>query len=101
MMLASETAILKPAALSTRRRMRRGDAGNGKLVGIVGAGFSGITAAIHLRRALPPNWVVVLFDRTGRFARGPAYSEMRAPHLLNVRSANMNALPDDPGHFER
>ncbi|MGI4943187.1 MAG: FAD/NAD(P)-binding protein [Janthinobacterium lividum] len=101
MMLASETAILEPAALSTRRRVRRGDEGHGKVVGIVGAGFSGTMAAIHLRRALPPDWVVVLFDRTGRFARGPAYAETGAPHLLNVRSANMSALPDDPGHFER
>ncbi len=101
MMLASETAILEPAALSTRRRVRRGDEGDGKVVGIVGAGFSGTMAAIHLRHALPPDWVVVLFDRTGRFARGPAYAETGAPHLLNVRSANMSALPDDPGHFER
>ncbi len=101
MMLASETAILEPAALSMQRRVGRGDAGDGKVVAIVGAGFSGTMAAIHLRHALPPDWVVVLFDRTGRFARGPAYAETAAPHLLNVRSANMSALPDDPGHFER
>lgn len=101
MMLASETAILEPVALSTRRRVRRGDEGHGKVVGIVGAGFSGTMAAMHLRRALPSDWVVVPFDRSGRFARGPAYAETGAPHLPNVRSANMSALPDDPGHFER
>ncbi len=101
MMLTSKTAIRNPAALSMPLRVGRGDAGDGKVVAIVGAGFSGTMAAIHLRHALPPDWVVVLFDRTGRFARGPAYAETIAPHLLNVRSANMSALPDDPGHFER
>src|SRR5436190_623098 len=39
--------------------------------------------------------------RSGRFARGPAYAQTDAPHLLNVRSVNMSALPDDPSHFER
>ena len=58
-------------------------------------------AAIHLRHALPPDWIIVLLDRTGRFARGPAYAASDTPHLLNVRSVNMSALPDDPGHFER
>ncbi len=100
MTFMTETAIRDPAALSTQRRVRRGE-GDGKVVAIVGAGFSGTMAAIHLRHALPPEWVVVLFDRTGRFARGPAYAASDAPHLLNVRSANMSALPDDPGHFER
>ena len=100
MMLASETPIQEPAAFPARRRMGR-DEGDSKVVAIVGAGFSGTMAAIHLRRALPRDWVVVLFDRTGRFARGPAYAETSAAHLLNVRSATMSALPDDPGHFER
>ncbi len=70
-------------------------------VAIVGAGFSGTMAAINLRHALPPEFVIHLFERTGRFARGPAYAGTDAAHLLNVRAANMSALPDDPGHFER
>jgi uncharacterized NAD(P)/FAD-binding protein YdhS len=72
-----------------------------RTVAIVGAGFSGTMAAINLRHALPPEFVVHLFERTGRFARGPAYAGQAAAYLLNVRSANMSALPDDPGHFER
>ena len=101
MKLATETAIRKPAALSTQRRVGRRNGSAGKVVAIIGAGFSGTMAAIHLRHALPPDWIVVLLDRTGRFARGPAYAASDAPHLLNVRSLNMSALPDDPGHFER
>lgn len=72
MMLMAGTAIRDPAALSTQRRVGRGG-GDRKMVAIVGAGFSGTMAAIHRRHALPPEWVVVLFARTGRFARGPAY----------------------------
>jgi uncharacterized NAD(P)/FAD-binding protein YdhS len=72
-----------------------------RVIAVVGAGFSGTMAAIHLRRTLPSDHVVYLFDRSGRFARGPAYAQTDAPHLLNVRSVNMSALPDDPSHFER
>ncbi len=70
-------------------------------IAIIGAGFSGTMAAIRLRRALPPNCVIYLIERTGRFARGLAYIESSAPHLLNVRAANMSAFPEDPGHFDR
>ncbi len=101
MKLATETAIREPAALSTQRRVGRQHQGAREVVAIIGAGFSGTMAAIHLRHALPPDWIIVLLDRTGRFARGPAYAASDAPHLLNVRSVNMSALPDDPGHFER
>ena len=101
MMLATETGVRKLAASPMPRRLAQGDGCEGKVVAIVGAGFSGTMAAIHLRHTLPLDWVIVLFDRTGRFARGPAYAETGVPHLLNVRSANMSALPDDPGHFER
>jgi len=69
------------------------------VIAIVGAGFSGTMAAIHLRRILPPDDTIVLLERSGRFARGPAYAPTRAPHLLNVRAMNMSALPDAPEHF--
>jgi uncharacterized NAD(P)/FAD-binding protein YdhS len=58
-------------------------------------------AAIHLRALLPPGWIVHLVERSGRFARGPAYADSGVPHLLNVRARNMSAFADDPGHFER
>ena len=70
------------------------------VVAIVGAGFSGTMAAIQLRRRLPRDHVVYLFERSGRFARGPAYAASAEPHLLNVRAANMSAFPDQPNHFQ-
>ena len=91
----------KVAASGSPSRRVGGPPGAGRVIAVVGAGFSGTMAAIHLRRALPSDHMVYLFDRTGRFARGPAYARTDAPHLLNVRSVNMSALPDDPSHFER
>jgi uncharacterized NAD(P)/FAD-binding protein YdhS len=89
------------SAAAAPRRVNRHMACSGPAVAIIGAGFSGTMAAIHLRHVLPPSHSVLLFDRTGRFARGPAYSATEPAHLLNVRAANMSALPDDPSHFER
>jgi uncharacterized NAD(P)/FAD-binding protein YdhS len=92
---------IQEARSATPRRMARQTAGDGPAVAIIGAGFSGTMAAIHLRHVLPQRYSVLLFDRTGRFARGPAYAATEATHLLNVRSSNMSALPDDPAHFDR
>jgi uncharacterized NAD(P)/FAD-binding protein YdhS len=65
---------------------------------VVGAGFSGVMAALHiLRRPDAPG--VMLFDRRTPFARGAAYSSANPDHVLNVRAGNMSAWPDDPGHF--
>ena len=77
-----------------------GGRGASPLIAIVGAGFSGTMAAVHLRRTLPPHVTIGLFERRGRFARGPAYAATGAPHLLNVRAKNMSALPDEPNDFD-
>src|SRR5580698_7300495 len=90
-----------PAAYIPQRRIgpRGGDAK--RVIAIIGAGFSGTMAAIHLRRELPSDYVIYLFERTGRFARGLAYAASDTPHLLNVRSINMSAFPEDSEHFAR
>jgi uncharacterized NAD(P)/FAD-binding protein YdhS len=67
-------------------------------VAVIGAGFSGVLTAVHLLRA-PDGPRVVLIERGRRFARGPAYATASPQHLLNVRGANMSALPDAPNHF--
>jgi len=67
-------------------------------VAVIGAGFSGVLTAVHLLRA-PDGPRVLLIERGPRFGRGAAYSSANAGHLLNVRGANMSALPDAPGHF--
>ncbi len=67
-------------------------------VAIIGAGFSGVLTAVHLLRA-PEGPRVVLIERGPRFGRGAAYATVSPHHLLNVRGANMSALPEDPDHF--
>ncbi len=67
---------------------------------IVGGGFSGSLLAINLVRHGAVR--VTLVERVpDRLARGVAYAPSRHRHLLNVRAANMSALPDDPQHFVR
>lgn len=68
-------------------------------VAIIGGGFSGALLAINLLRHDGPR--ATLIERRAGTARGIAYSTIHPEHLLNVRAANMSALPDDPGHFLR
>jgi uncharacterized NAD(P)/FAD-binding protein YdhS len=72
-------------------------AGRLSRVAVVGAGFSGALFAINLVRHDGPD--ALLIERGEDFARGVAYATGNAGHLLNVRAANMSALPDTPSHF--
>ncbi len=69
-------------------------------VAIVGGGFSGTLLAINLLRHDGPR-ATLIERRPAQLARGVAYSAAHEEHLLNVRAANMSALPDDPDHFVR
>lgn len=69
-------------------------------VAIIGAGFSGLLTALHLT-ADPDGPQVRLVERAAAFGRGAAFSTANPDHLLNVRIANMSALPGDPDHFTR
>lgn len=66
-------------------------------VAIVGAGFSGTLQAINLLRHDGPR--ATLIERGPAPGLGLAYGAAGPDHLLNVRAANMSALPDDPAHF--
>src|SRR5271165_2833493 len=68
-------------------------------IAVIGAGFSGTIAALHLLRRLPPDQPVLLCERATEFARGVAYATGDSNHLLNVRATNMSALADEPQHF--
>lgn len=67
-----------------------------KRVIIVGGGASGVLAAVNLLRS---NLDVEIVERTGLVGRGPAYGTEDPSHTLNVRAANMSALPDEPNDF--
>jgi uncharacterized NAD(P)/FAD-binding protein YdhS len=68
-------------------------------VAIIGAGFSGTLQAINLMRHNGPR--ATLIERHPHPGRGIAYSAADPGHLLNVRAANMSALPDQPDDFVR
>jgi len=67
-------------------------------VAVIGAGFSGVLTALRLLDA-PDGPCVRLVERRARFGQGAAYSTTSPQHLLNVRAANMSALPEQPLHF--
>lgn len=74
-----------------------------KRIAIVGGGASGVLTAVNLARcwtgATRPQ--VILYDDSGRVARGAAYSTDNPRHLLNVPAGRMSALADEPDHFVR
>jgi uncharacterized NAD(P)/FAD-binding protein YdhS len=77
---------------------RRGPFG-GCRIAVIGSGFSGTMAAIHLLRHCRPGERVYLVEKSGPFAAGPAYAITSPRHLLNVRVERMSAF--DPDHFVR
>jgi uncharacterized NAD(P)/FAD-binding protein YdhS len=70
-------------------------------VAIIGAGFSGTMAAVHLLRQTEDRITVGLVERTGEFGRGLAYKTRDITHRLNVPAAKMGAFSDDIGSFYR
>jgi uncharacterized NAD(P)/FAD-binding protein YdhS len=69
-------------------------------IAVIGAGFSGTIATLHLLNRLPPDQPILLCERAPAFGRGVAYATDDNDHLLNVRAANMSALADEPLHFQ-
>ena len=68
---------------------------------IVGGGASGVLLAYQLLQQAHSNVRVTLIEKRPEVGRGLAYHTGNADHLLNVRAANMSALPEDPDHFWR
>jgi len=68
---------------------------------IIGGGASGVLLAYQLLQHPASDFRVTLIERRADIGRGLAYHTGNPEHLLNVRAANMSALPDDPDHFWR
>jgi uncharacterized NAD(P)/FAD-binding protein YdhS len=80
------------------------DAGQGRVIAVIGAGASGTLTAIYLLREVAARQLplrVALIDRHGRHGLGQAYSTTHSAHLLNSPTSTMSALTDDPGHLTR
>jgi len=69
-------------------------------IAIIGAGFSGVAAAIHLLKKEIPRRIL-LFERADRFGRGLAYQTADACHFLNVPADRMSVHEDEPDDFVR
>jgi len=71
-------------------------------VAIVGAGFSGTVAAVHLLRSTGPVPLrILLIDPRGEAGRGVAYSTTSPCHVLNVPAGRMSAFAGDEDDFLR
>jgi uncharacterized NAD(P)/FAD-binding protein YdhS len=68
---------------------------------IIGGGASGVLLAYQLLQHPDADFRVTLIEKRSEVGRGLAYHTGNSEHLLNVRAANMSALPDDPDHFWR
>ena len=68
---------------------------------IIGGGASGVLLAYQLLQKRGSDFCVTLVEKLPDIGRGLAYHTGNPDHLLNVRAANMSALPDDPDHFWR
>jgi uncharacterized NAD(P)/FAD-binding protein YdhS len=71
----------------------------GRHVIIVGGGASGALLAYQLLHQRAHAFYVTLIEQRPDIGRGIAYHTGNPDHLLNVRVANMSALPDQPDHF--
>ena len=70
-----------------------------RLIAIVGAGFSGTAAAIHLLRAARAPLRILLIDPREELGAGVAYATRDYPYPLNVAAAQMSLDPAKPQDF--
>ena len=68
---------------------------------IIGGSASGVLLAYQLLRLGRRTFRVTLIEQRPELGRGLAYHTGNPDHLLNVRAANMSALPENPDHFRR
>lgn len=72
---------------------------SGMTIGIVGAGFGGVSLVAALAAATTLSVHVVLIEKTGEFGAGDAYGTPYPFHLLNARAMDMSVYEHDPEHF--
>lgn len=68
-------------------------------VSIVGNGFCGLMTAVNLIRKSECEFSLRIFVGKGSLGTGPAYSTSNFKHILNVPTAKMSCIPEDPEHF--
>ena len=73
---------------------------SGRVIAIVGAGFSGTALAARLLQSATDPLRILLIERGADIGRGLAYARADYPYPLNVRPAGMSAT-EDALHFQR
>lgn len=69
-------------------------------IAIIGGGASAVLLLNHLADLIAAHSCSIdVYDRSGRFARGIAYSTRRDCHLLNVRAEDLSAHASHPSDF--
>ncbi len=68
---------------------------------ILGGGFSGAIAALHLARRHDAPLAIDVIEPRPLLGGGVAYSAPDPSHRINVPAARMSAYSDDMGHFDR
>ena len=69
-----------------------------KITAIIGFGFCGRLAFLHLVKKFPKTKILI-FDKNGRGALGPAFSSFSPHYILNVPTIKMSAFSDAPRNF--
>jgi uncharacterized NAD(P)/FAD-binding protein YdhS len=72
---------------------------HGRMIAIVGAGFTGALLTLHLLGRCTDQDRVLLIEKSPRLGAGLAYATGNPSHLLNVRAGNMSAFSAEPDHF--
>ena len=76
--------------------------GQAKLrVSIVGGGFSGAVAAMHLARTSSIPLAIDIIEPREMLGGGVAYSATDPAHRINVPASKMTVFADDPAQFDR
>ena len=70
-----------------------------KIIAIVGFGFCGRLAFAHLVKRADQNTKILIFDKNGRTALGPAFSAFSPHYILNVAAVKMSAFSEMPKSF--
>jgi uncharacterized NAD(P)/FAD-binding protein YdhS len=95
---ASAAAQTNPAASSKPPSIDPARAA--RVIAIVGGGFSGTSAAIHLlRQPTSPPLQVVIFEPRAELGAGVAYATRDYPYPLNLAAGEMSLDAANPGDF--
>ncbi len=88
-------------APATQPRATRPGAVAPARIAIVGGGFSGAVAAMHLARKSTIPLAIDIIEPRAMLGGGVAYSATDPAHRINVPASRMTVFADDPEQFDR